>query len=127
MNWGCEFLDLENVQPFDRPRNADWTYIPMVNMEDLVSRNYMNNISPKVERIQNLANDIALNGLKNPGVLTVSNIGVCLTDGNHRYLAFKLLGLKEFPVIFQDGDGPIKLGGSKLDVLFRKMLTEWER
>ena len=96
-SWGCESLDLETHQPFIK--HIDRIYLPMWLIEKCIDPSYLANIRVKDEwYIKQLADDITKYGLQKPASLTIANNGITLTNGNHRFCAFQLMGKDTFPV-----------------------------
>jgi len=99
--WGSEFSDdgLYGLVVPSKSKQESKHYIPMSLIEKTIDSKYIAEIVYKDRNyIQKLAISIETNGIINPGKLTYDNNSVRLSDGNHRFLAAKQLGLTKFPV-----------------------------
>ncbi len=105
-----EFLDeLLNIQPW---KPSTIIYLPMNFIKKTLDIDYIN----KIERedaawIDELQRDIAKNGVRYPGILTISTMKMKLQDGNHRFIVCERLGFQSFPVRTEYTDGHIRSGG----------------
>jgi len=99
--WGSEFLDDGNYghSVSIHTSSNNLKYVPISLIEKATDKKYIAEIVFKDrEYIEELIYSINDNGIMNPGKLTFDNEKIRLTDGNHRFLAAKQLGLKTFPV-----------------------------
>jgi hypothetical protein len=113
-NWGCEYLDIFNIQEFKQKTKPSFIEIPT----DLISKmldkhTYENMRINDAKYIQQLQIDIAKNGLLYPGQITVGTNGATLSDGNHRFAACQGLDYGTFPVKVFKSNNPVKVGGIK--------------
>lgn len=124
-NHGCEFLDLAESVPviYTEP---DYILLDIETVRKTLDLKYQEEIRTlHGEHISNLTEDIRLNGLKLPGILTCDSLRVKLQDGNHRFVACDSLGYKTFPVKFQFSDGKIKSGGiSYMEIIKELLITD---
>lgn len=99
-SWGCEFVEdgsygsLGNLTEIDRV-----LYLPLKIIQKTLDTKYIAEIIFKdKDYINELAYSIKMNGIFEPGKLTYDEHSVRLSDGNHRFLAAEIIGLKKFPV-----------------------------
>jgi hypothetical protein len=124
LSWGCEFFD---DGQFGRPttgenNNTNIIILPIHIIEKTIDNKYMSEIIFKdKDYINELTYSISINGIFEPGTLTYDNEKIRLSDGNHRYLAAKNLGLKNFPVKVVQVD-KIKAGSIRFSDLFPDIL-----
>ena len=101
-SWGCEFLDDDNFgSQFDNTvgPGQDLRFLPMSLVAQATDKNYLVEIrNNDSEYIQEIASSIQAVGFLEAGILTYDHQSIRLSDGNHRFLAAEILGLKEFPV-----------------------------
>lgn len=100
-SWGCEFVeDNGTTQRPDFPIvETSIVYVSMDMLEQIVDTRYLKEIGSKDKaQVQALTVDIARRGILYPGTLVYDNKKIRLQDGNHRYLAARALGLRDFPV-----------------------------
>ena len=115
-SWGCEFLDdgnhgslpfVNNIKIVNHIKiveevKSSFFYVPMDLIDKMIDKPYIGQIMVRdIDSIRALANSIYDIGLQNPGEIVTDGSKIRLQEGNHRYCAFKLLGIKEFPVILK--------------------------
>jgi hypothetical protein len=110
-SWGCEFLDdgkhgshpfVNNIIIIQEKPKSGWHYLPMEIVDKMIDKPYIGQIMVRdIDSIRALANSIYNIGLQNPGEIVTDGSKIRLQEGNHRYCAFKLLGIEEFPVILK--------------------------
>jgi hypothetical protein len=100
-HWGSEFSDdgFYGLAAPLKSKQDSRHYIPMTLIEKTIDSKYIAEIVYKDRNyIRELAISIKDNGIITPGKLTYDNNSVRLSDGNHRFLAAKQIGLTKFPV-----------------------------
>jgi hypothetical protein len=109
-SWGCEFTDDGDYGKLlsrseDLFENDNLRFLPLEIVESALDKKYIAEIINKdMQYINELASSISSIGFKEPGVLTFDTQSIRLSDGNHRFIAAQILGLKKFPVILQEVD-----------------------
>jgi hypothetical protein len=124
LSWGCEFVDdgkFGNQSDF-KINYSNIIILPINLIEKTLDKKYIAEIIFKdKDYINELSYSINMNGIFEPGTLTYDNEKVRLSDGNHRFIAAKNLGLKNFPVTVVEVD-KIKAGSVRLADLFPDIL-----
>ena len=80
-------------------------YDKLIPIED-VKPHHDNENDHSLEQIEVLAKVIKKDGVRHP--ITISNLSRTICMGHGRLLAFKILGMKQVPIEFQDFDDPIQ-------------------
>jgi hypothetical protein len=123
-NLGCEFIDdgyYGNISIVSS-NVLKPIYLPMFIISKTLDRKYIAEIKTKDKQyIDELAYSIKMNGIFEPGKLTFDDTNVRLSDGNHRFLASEIVGLKLFPVHVAKVD-KLKSGSVRFVDLFPDIL-----
>ena len=129
--WGCEFLGEDHfphrqILAPSRVKSEEKGEYLMVSMELLaliVNTTYIKEISTRDSaQIKNLAKDIGENGILKPGTIVYDKMNVSLQDGNHRYVAARMLNLTEFPVVLTKVE-KIRTG-KRIESIFLLLINE---
>lgn len=97
-NWGCEFSDDGNYGSLNVVKIFLRKELPLFLVERMIDRKYIAEIMTEISQINELIQSIKIHGIINPGIITFDDQKARLSDGNHRFLAAKQLGLRSFPV-----------------------------
>ena len=121
--WGGEFVDDGSYgKLFLKETVVDGIYLPIHIIEKTLDAKYIAEIYIKdIDYINELKSSISIVGILEPGTLTYDLTSVRLSDGNHRFLAAKHLGLDKFPVQLKRVDN-LKSRSIKFEKLFIDLL-----
>lgn len=96
------------------PRIENFVVLPLDVVELMTDPSYLFKIE-KSDYLTSLLEDIAVNGILRPGIITLGPSSASLSDGNHRFLCAKMLGLKEYPATIRvaEKSGSVRGGSYK--------------
>ena len=131
--YGCEYID-DGAYGYPRVRKEPWRLNHPDAMEfrldfalSLANKNHLRKIKKTdIDIINNLAYDIAINGLREPGIILYDSVCMfVIKEGHHRLCALELVIPKvtHMPFYVRQSHGKIKVPGRDLlPQLLQKMI-----